>query len=110
MNTTDPILDLPLDRLMLFAALGVMAIVTLFIFLAIVRYLSAREAKKNASAGGLDLDALRREHEAGNLTDEEFAAIRDRLACALSREKRLEEAASATPEVTGDQPEQETRQ
>jgi hypothetical protein len=73
----NPILEPPdFGRLMVFTVLAVAALWALFLVLTIVRYWSARAQKRETATGGLDLETLERQRDAGNISQEEYERIR----------------------------------
>jgi len=65
--------------LMVFAVMGVAALGALFVVLILVRYWMQRSAKRSGPGGALDLEHLRRERDAGRITENEYEAIRNRI-------------------------------
>ncbi len=81
MAPLEPVIEWPDFRgLMVFAVLGVAALWALFVVLILVRYRMQRSAKRSGPGGALDLEHLRRERDAGRITEEEYEAIRNRMA------------------------------
>jgi hypothetical protein len=77
----EPALEMPdFSSLIVFAILGVAALWALFLVLILVRYRMQRSAKRPGPDAGLDLEHLRRERDAGRLTQEEYEAVRNRTA------------------------------
>ena len=64
----------------LFAALGLVALGVVFVLMAVVRYLAHRATEKPAPTRGLDLGRLERQLAAGEISREEFEAIRRKVA------------------------------
>ncbi|HUX02953.1 MAG TPA: hypothetical protein VMY35_18495 [Phycisphaerae bacterium] len=76
-----PVWETPaFERLMVFAVMGVAALGALFVVLILVRYWMQRSAKRSGPGGALDLEHLRRERDAGRITENEYEAIRNRMA------------------------------
>ena len=73
----EPVLETPdFSRLLVFAVLAVGALWVLFLVLTIVRYWSLRAQKRGNATGGLDLAALQRQRDAGEISPEEYGRIR----------------------------------
>jgi hypothetical protein len=73
----NPVLEPPdFGRLMVFTVLAVGALWALFLVLTVVRYWSARAQKRETATGGLDLATLRRQRDAGKISQEEYERIR----------------------------------
>lgn len=75
--------DIPMDRLMTAAAIVGVAIVAIFLILAVLRILGIRKQEETRASGGLDLDGLKRLREAGEITEEEYNAITGRVTGAV---------------------------
>jgi hypothetical protein len=63
------------DQLMPMAMVCVMALLVIFVLLALVRMWCQRMQKKGGGCGGLDVEALRRQRDSGEITQEEFDRI-----------------------------------
>jgi hypothetical protein len=63
------------DQLMPMAMVCVMALLVIFVLLALVRMWCQQMQKKGGGCGGLDVEALRRQRDAGEITQEEFDRI-----------------------------------
>ena len=73
----NPVLEPPdFGRLMVFVVLAVGALWALFLVLTAVRYWSQRAQKRGNATSGLDLEALERQRDAGNIRQEEYERIR----------------------------------
>jgi len=75
MATPDIELGMPMDQLMVLAICGVVVLLGLFVLLAWVRSWGIRMKKEGGACGGLDLEHLRRQREAGEIRPEEYDAI-----------------------------------
>ena len=72
----NPVLETPdFGRLLVFTVLAVGALWVLFLVLTIVRYWSQRAQKRGNASGGLDLETLQRQRDAGNICQEEYERI-----------------------------------
>ena len=81
MAPPEPVIEWPDFRaLMVFAILGVTALWALLVVLILVRYWMHRSAKRAGPGGGLDLEHLRHQRDAGRLTQGEYEAVRNRMA------------------------------
>jgi hypothetical protein len=67
--------NMPLDRLMTLAAICMMAVLAIFAILSLVRIWGQRIQKQGGGCGGLDVEALRRQRDAGEITRQEFDRI-----------------------------------
>ena len=90
------------NQIMAFAAIGFAALAVVFMLMALVRYLAQRAAEKPRPTAGLDLERLRRQLETGQISREEFAAIRRQVAGAGPPEAPPD-AGPAQPAGPGDQ-------
>jgi hypothetical protein len=63
------------DQLMPMAMVCVMALLVIFVLLALVRMWCQQMQKKGGGCGGLDVEALRRQRDSGEITQEEFDRI-----------------------------------
>jgi len=73
----NPVLEPPdFGRLMVFTVLAVAALWALFLVLTVVRYWSQRAQNRGNATGGLDLETLERQRDAGNISQEEYERIR----------------------------------
>ena len=84
MATPDIELGMPMDQLMALAMCGVVVLLGLFVLLAWVRSWGIRMKKEGGACGGLDLEHLRRQRDAGEIRPEEYDAICARLTTAQS--------------------------
>jgi len=63
------------DQLMALAMVCVVALLAIFVLLALVRMWGQRIQKQGGGCGGLDIEAIRRQRDAGEITQEEFDRI-----------------------------------
>jgi len=84
MATPDIELGMPMDEVIALAMGGVVILLGLFALLAWVRSWGIRMKKEGGACGGLDLEHLRRQRDAGDIRSEEYEAIRAHLAGAPS--------------------------
>jgi len=82
--------------LMLLVYGGVLLILLVFVVLALVRYWSYRLQHPREGTHGLDLEGLRRQRDAGTITQEEYEAVRAQIAAAGAAEHRHGSRADAT--------------
>lgn len=79
MESTEDLVGISADRLTALVAYGVLGLLALFILLGLVRLWGLRAQKRGRSAAALDLEALKRQRDAGEITPEEYEAIYTRL-------------------------------
>jgi len=73
----NPVFESPdFGRLMVFTVLAVAALWALFLVLTVVRYWSQRAQNRGNATGGLDLETLERQRDAGKISQEEYERIR----------------------------------
>jgi hypothetical protein len=73
----NPVFESPdFGWLMVFTVLAVAALWALFLVLTVVRYWSQRAQKRGNATGGLDLETLERQRDAGKISQEEYERIR----------------------------------
>jgi hypothetical protein len=72
---TDIEAPLPPENLMALAVICVAALLVIFVLLALVRMWGQRMQKRGGGCGGLDIQALRRQRDVGEITQEEFDTI-----------------------------------
>jgi len=75
MDAPDLDLGFSPDQLMALAVLGLAGVLAVFALLALVRLWSARMQKGGGGCGGLDAEELRRQRDAGEISQEEYDAI-----------------------------------
>jgi hypothetical protein len=80
MTTGELEFGLSLEQLMVLGLVALMGVVVLFILLGVVRIWGLRMQKSGGGRGGLDLDHLKRQRDAGQISPAEYDAIRARLA------------------------------
>jgi len=83
----------PPKDLMLLVYGGVLLV---FVVLALVRYWSYRLQHPREGTHGLDLEGLRRQRDAGTITQEEYETVRAQIAAAGAAEHRHVSRADAT--------------
>jgi hypothetical protein len=66
---------IPVERVMAVAVFALVGIMALFGLLVLVRLWSLRVRKGGGPSGGLDVERLRRQRDAGQISPEEFDAI-----------------------------------
>ncbi len=71
---------MPMSRLMPILVSCVAGLLLVFIVMALVRLWGLRMQAKPGACGGLDVDELRRQRDAGEITHEEFDAVCGSLA------------------------------
>jgi len=88
--------------------LALVALWVLFIVLVLVRYWSQRMQKGRGVAGRLDLERLQAQRDAGQITPEEYEAVRSQVLGTRLPEAHREKAApiaeAAPEEEAGDRP------
>jgi hypothetical protein len=82
--------------LMLLVYGGVLFVLLVFVVLALVRYWSYRLQHPRKATRGLDLEGLRRQRDAGAITQEEYEAVRAQIVAAGAAEHRHVSRADAT--------------
>jgi len=70
---------IPLRQWMGFALAGSLIVFAIFVLLALVRVWGLRMQTRAKTTGNLDLERLRAQHDAGQLSPEEYAAVRRQL-------------------------------
>ncbi|MBE3069063.1 MAG: SHOCT domain-containing protein [Planctomycetes bacterium] len=90
---------MPVHRLMPILVCCVAGLVVIFVLMALVRLWGLRMQTKAGGCGGLDLDELRRQRDAGEISPEEYDAVygsvagnRPAPASALGKQSRADEA------------------
>lgn len=66
---------MPVSRLMPILVCGIVGLVVIFVLMALVRLWGLRMQTKTGGCGGLDLDELRRQRDAGEISPEEYDAV-----------------------------------
>ncbi|KPK47103.1 MAG: hypothetical protein AMK72_08885 [Planctomycetes bacterium SM23_25] len=85
-------INFSMEHLMPFLMGGIVALVVLFVLLALVRIWGVKMQTKSGACGGIDLEDLRRRRDAGEISQAEYEAV----------------CASATGGADGSGPRQET--
>ena len=88
----------PVQDMLPVLVLGAAALVVAFVILALARLWGWRTQHRGGSCGGIDLDDLRRQRMAGEISQEEYEAVRASIAGAGG------EKADATGEKAGNPP------
>jgi hypothetical protein len=70
---------IPLQQWMGFALFGSLIVFAIFVLLVLVRVWGLRMQTRARATGNLDLEHLRAQHDAGQLSPEEYAAVRRQL-------------------------------
>ena len=104
METSDTIV-VPMHWMMWLVIGGVTVLLAVFVVLALVRLWGLRMQTKSRGCGGLDIEELRRQRDAGRISPEEYDAVRASLAGgapvaepALERPINLTDADDGDPE------------
>jgi uncharacterized membrane protein len=63
------------DQVMALAMVCVVALLAIFVLMALVRMWGQRMQAKGSGCGGLDIEAISRQRDAGEITQEEFDRI-----------------------------------
>ena len=79
METSDTLV-VPMRWMMVLIIGGVGALLAVFVVLAVVRLWGLRVQTKGGAAGGLNIEELRRQRDAGRISPEEYDAVRASLA------------------------------
>ena len=66
---------IPMHQLMPILVCGIVGLVVIFVLMALVRLWGLRMQTKAGGCGGLDLDELRRQRDAGEISAEEYDAV-----------------------------------
>jgi hypothetical protein len=79
---------------------GTAALLGVFTVLAVVRLWASRMQKKSGACSGLDLEALRKMRDTGQITQEEYEAVRGTVSGAPPPSERGKRERSAAPPET----------
>jgi hypothetical protein len=90
METPDTITISP-EKLQAIMLLGLVGVVFLFALGAIVRVWGMKMQRKAGPTGGIDMSALRRMLDSGEISAEEFDQVRGKIAGAPVKKKPVEE-------------------
>jgi len=75
----------PLEAMLPWLVWGTIGLVGIFVALALVRLWGWRQQQRGGACGGIDLDRLRRQRDAGEISQDDYETIRARLAGADAR-------------------------
>jgi len=87
----------PLEAMLPWLVWGTIGLVGIFVALALVRLWGWRQQQRGGACGGIDLDRLRRQRDAGEISQDDYETIRARLAGADARTPPERAADARTP-------------
>jgi len=95
----------PLRDMLPYLFWGAVGLVVVFVLLGLARLWGWRTAHHGGSCGDVDLDHLRRQRMAGEISEAEYEAVRTRLAGAAAADKEAPKGpAEAPPETSPEEP------